>query len=70
MATKRQNERIRFEKEKADKEINSDNSQPTKSAFGGSCVSEALNNDKRKQIKMPMSIPKPKKMVRKLTSLE
>lgn len=70
MAIKRQNERIRLDKEKADKEINSDNSEPTKSAFGGSCVSAALSDDKRKQIKMPMSIPKPKKMVRKLTSLE
>ena len=71
MAYKDYTERSRIEKERADAKQEEEDKEKKKAAEApakpkGAFVSAALNDSKRKQIKM--SIPKPKKMRRTLTS--
>lgn len=74
-AQERLAERMRIEKEKADaamKEVDDKPEEaPDKQIMGGSCVSEALHDGTRKQIKISMiSKPPKKKKRKKLTSFQ
>lgn len=65
MARKAHMEQVRIDKEKADAEMDNPDEGPAK--LSGECVSSALIDRKRKQIKM--SIQKPKKLKRKMARL-